>query len=174
MAATRSPLATDLYITLTEQAWDAWLGLWMWKNKLGWPFNWGYFGPHISLSSTRLLCPSDPLSRVTTGWLQLTECWWETAVWQPPSLPPSTPSCHMIKGIPHGTLKHGWGYLRQEESETITIACTVSACVHVDWLTDTIIKFQQQSDYTSVFAILWGPNAPNGTDTLNYYCKPPC
>lgn len=89
MAATRSPLALDLYMTLDKLAWDAWRAMWIWENKLGWPSNWRHSGLRTSLSSTLLLCPSDPLSRAATGWLQLTERWWETAVWRPhPPQPP--------------------------------------------------------------------------------------
>lgn len=139
MAATHSPLATDLYITLDKRAREAWWAPWIWENKLGWPSNWRYFGPRTSLSCTLLLCPYDPLSRV---------CDWLTAVdWvlmgnsclTTPSPPPPTPPCHMIKGIPRGTQKQGWGYCRQEESETITTARTVCVCVCMCMLIDSLI-----------------------------------
>lgn len=44
----------------------------------------GIFGPRTPLSRTLPLWPCE----AATGWLQLTDCWWETAVGQPTPPPP--------------------------------------------------------------------------------------
>lgn len=131
------------------------------------------------------LCCSAPLilwAGFATGWLQSTECWWETAVWRPPPtspLLPPTPPCHMIKGIPRGTQKHGWGYFRQEESETITTACTVCVCactrmcVWVCMLIDRLIlSYNSNSNQITHLFLLSCEVQMSPFESLDYFLKP--